>query len=110
MDATCNRGWRLGPPSVCVMLSSLAVVAMPHMAAGQTGHEGHVTFTKDIAPILQRSCQNCHRPGGIAPMALITYEDVRPWARSIKLRVARSPSDPERMPPWFIEKNVGIQK
>ena len=40
-----------------------------------------VTFTKDIAPILQRSCQNCHRPGQVAPMSLLTYEDARPWAR-----------------------------
>jgi hypothetical protein len=38
------------------------------------------TFTKDVAPILQRSCQNCHRPGSIAPMSLLTYEDARPWA------------------------------
>src|SRR2546430_11278138 len=45
-----------------------------------------VTFTKDIAPILQRSCQGCHRPDSIAPMSLIAYEDVRPWARAIKQR------------------------
>ena len=45
-----------------------------------------VTFTKDIAPILQRSCQNCHRPDSLAPMSLITYEEVRPWARAIKER------------------------
>jgi hypothetical protein len=42
-----------------------------------------VTFTKDVAPILQRSCQNCHRPDSIAPMSLLTYEQVRPWARAI---------------------------
>src|SRR5687767_12248096 len=45
-----------------------------------------VTFTRHIAPILQRSCQRCHRPDGGAPMPLITYEQVRPWARSIKTR------------------------
>jgi len=50
---------------------------------------GQVTFTKDIAPILQRACQDCHRPDSIAPMSLITYEDVRPWARSIKERTSR---------------------
>ena len=43
-------------------------------------------------------------------MSLVTYEDVRPWARAIRERVARAPSDPERMPPWFIETNVGIQR
>jgi len=67
------------------------------------------TFTKDIAPILQRSCQNCHRPDSIAPMSLLTYEDARPWAKAMKertlLRRGRG-----AMPPWFIETEVGIQK
>jgi hypothetical protein len=40
-----------------------------------------VTFNKDVAPILQQHCQSCHRPGGIAPMSLMTYENARPWAR-----------------------------
>lgn len=66
---------------------------------------GPVTFSKDIAPILQRSCQNCHRPGMMAPMSLLTYKDARPWARSIKTKVAN-----REMPPWFIDKRVGIQK
>ena len=43
-------------------------------------------------------------------MSLLTYEDARPWARAIKQKTSRAPDDPERMPPWFIEKNVGIQK
>ena len=43
--------------------------------------QAEVTFSKDVAPILQRSCQNCHRPGSIAPMSLLTYKDARPWAR-----------------------------
>ena len=46
------------------------------------------TFTKDIAPILQNHCERCHRPGSIAPMPLITYEQVRPYARAIKLRTS----------------------
>lgn len=89
--------------------TALALMVFPaFLLAGQapsTSPAG-VTFTKDIAPILQRTCQNCHRPnGGVAPMSLITYEDVRPWARSIKMRTAKG-----EMPPWFIEKNVGIQQ
>src|SRR5512143_4092732 len=64
-----------------------------------------VTFSKDIAPILQRACQNCHRPGSIAPMALLTYKDARPWARSIKEKVAT-----RVMPPWHIDRNVGVSK
>ena len=67
-----------------------------------------MTFTKDIAPILQRSCQNCHRPGQVAPMSLLTYEEVRPWARSIR-RAPRIRDKAGAMPPWYIEKNIGIQ-
>ena len=46
-----------------------------------------VTFTKDVAPILYKSCVECHRPTMFAPMSLMTYDDARPWARSIKQRV-----------------------
>ena len=63
------------------------------------------TFTKDVAPILQRSCQQCHRPGAVAPMSLLTYQEARPWARSIKTKVTA-----REMPPWHIDRNVGITK
>jgi len=62
------------------------------------------TFARDVAPILQRSCQNCHRPGNIGPMSLLTYQDARPWARAIKLQVTQ-----RNMPPWYISRTVGIQ-
>ena len=68
-----------------------------------------VTFTKDVAPILQRSCQNCHRDGGGAPMSLTTYKEVRPWARSIKLRTAIR-DRMGAMPPFFVEKDIGIHE
>ena len=64
-----------------------------------------VTFTRDVAPIFQKSCQNCHRPGSIAPMSLLTYEDARPWARSIKQRV-----EARQMPPWHVDRTVGIRE
>src|SRR2546421_8457504 len=64
-----------------------------------------ITLSKDVAPILQKSCQNCHRPGSIAPMSLLTYEDARPWARSIKTKVAA-----REMPPWHIDRNIGITR
>ena len=70
---------------------------------------GDVTFTKDIAPILQRSCQHCHHADGVAPMSLVTYEDARPWARALKTRTALR-TQRGAMPPWFVEKNIGIQK
>ena len=68
-----------------------------------------ITYTKDIAPILQRSCETCHRPGGGGPMPLTTYEQVRPWARAIKQRTGIGPKAGV-MPPWYMEKNIGIQK
>jgi mono/diheme cytochrome c family protein len=70
---------------------------------------GDVTFTKDIAPILQRSCQQCHHPDGVGPMPLVTYEQVRPWAREIRVRTSMGPVAGV-MPPWFVEKDIGIQK
>jgi hypothetical protein len=87
-------------------LSSVAVLASgPAQSppAAQT-----ITFTKHVAPILQRSCENCHRPDGVAPMALRTYEEVRPWARAIKQRTGLGPRAGV-MPPWYVEKNIGIQ-
>jgi hypothetical protein len=65
----------------------------------------HVTFTKDVAPILYRSCIRCHRPDEIAPMSLLTYTEARPWAQSMKMRVSK-----REMPPWFLDKTIGIQK
>ncbi len=62
------------------------------------------TFTKDIAPIFQAKCESCHRPDSIAPMSLVTYEQSRPWARSIRDRVQT-----RQMPPWHIDKSLGIQ-
>ena len=63
-----------------------------------------VTFAKDVAPILQKNCQQCHSAGAIGPMALTTYEQVRPWARAIKARVLAG-----EMPPYRYDRTVGIQ-
>jgi hypothetical protein len=68
-----------------------------------------VTFTKDIVPILQRSCQGCHRPDSLGPMSLVTYEETRPWAKAIKSRTALR-NRQGVMPPWYIEKDIGIQR
>jgi hypothetical protein len=86
-------------------LSSLFLLSAFAFAADSTKPVSDATFSKDIAPILERSCQNCHRAGSIAPMALLTYKDARPWARSIKEKVVR-----REMPPWHIDRNVGITK
>ena len=83
---------------------ALAVLAaVPSRAAAQ-GAARTPVFTKDVAPILQEKCQACHRPGYIAPMPLLTYEQTRPWARAIREHVIT-----RQMPPWHIDKTVGIQ-
>jgi hypothetical protein len=88
-------------------MTALAVGQMP----GMGGHSmpapdpsapipvvrpSNVTFTKDIAPIVQENCQTCHRPGEGTPFSLITYEDARPWATLMKQMVLQ-----RQMPPWF---------
>jgi len=81
---------------------------MPFPVTAQESSSAEVTFTKDIVPILQRSCQQCHRPNGVAPMPLVEYEDVRPYA----MRMMRRTGIRDRqgtMPPWYIEKDIGIQ-
>src|SRR5262245_21972897 len=85
----------------------IGTAALPRPASAQTSAAGDkpLTFTKDVAPIFQEACEVCHRPGNIGPMSLVTYEEVRPWVRSIKARVAS-----REMPPWHLDKGVGIQK
>ena len=61
-----------------------------------------VTFNKDVLPILQNNCQGCHRPGGVAPMSLQTYDSTRPWAKAIKTAVVT-----KKMPPWFADSHYG---
>ena len=64
-----------------------------------------VTYAEHIAPILQENCQVCHRPGTVAPMSLLTYEDARLWAPMIREKVAS-----RLMPPWPLDQTVGIQE
>ena len=87
-------------------LVAIAAVALVVPVAAQ--ESGEMTFSKDIAPILQRSCQQCHRPGGVAPMPLVTYEDARPHALAIMRRTSIRDRQ-GTMPPWYVEKDIGIQ-
>src|SRR5262245_175657 len=84
------------------LAAGMLALGVPAFAADA---KAPVTYAKDVAPIFQEKCQNCHRPGQVAPMSLLTYEDARPWARSIKQKVQG-----RMMPPWHIDKTVGIQK
>jgi hypothetical protein len=92
-----------------LLLLSPVVLSVDTVAQAPDALTGEVTFTKDIAPILQRSCQHCHNAEGVAPMSLVTYEEVRPWARAIRMRTALR-TQRGAMPPWFVEKNIGIQR
>ena len=85
--------------AAAVALVVLALAA-PARAASSTP-----TFTKDVAPIIFNSCVSCHRTGEVAPMSLMTYQDVRPWAKSIRLKVAN-----REMPPWGADRRFGVWK
>ncbi len=89
------------------MLRTLgAILTVAGLALGAdtatTASNKSVTFNKDVLPILQRNCQGCHRPGEIGPMALLTYDGTRPWARAIKAAVMS-----KKMPPWFADPKYG---
>ena len=77
---------------VCAAVAAATVSVRAHSSTATP------TFSRDVAPILYKSCTNCHRPGEIAPMSLLTFDDARPWARSIATRVAAG-----TMPPWHAD-------
>src|SRR5262245_6169586 len=83
---------------------SAIAMAFATTAGAQTAPANAPTFTRDVAPIFQDKCEACHRPDSIAPMSLVTYQETRPWAKAIRARVAD-----HQMPPWHIDKSVGVQ-
>src|SRR6202051_2239361 len=85
-------------------LPALAVTAglVTMLAGGRVAKESPVTFNKDVASILQKNCQGCHRPGEAAPMSLLTYREARPWAAAIREWVIL-----KRMPPWYADPHFG---
>ena len=80
-------------------------LAVSTLAANDDAVPEHPTFSRDVLPIMQRSCQTCHRPNMFTPMSLLTYDEVRPWARAIKQRV-----EARIMPPWFADRTVGVYR
>src|SRR5204862_8297899 len=81
-----------------VVLAAAAGIGDARISAA----DAPVTFTKDVLPILQKNCQSCHRPGQIGPMSLLTYQEARPWVRSIRSKV-----ESRQMPPWFADPHFG---
>lgn len=90
----------------CAVLAAVTLGGLVLMAVPASAQQAAApTFSRDVAPIIQSKCQECHQPNSIAPMSLISFAEARPWARSIKQRVAS-----RQMPPWHIDQSVGVQK
>ena len=102
MRRITNHHSILGAGAAVIALVAWLASEAPPVSAQQPA--ATVTYTKDIAPILQQKCQVCHQPNSIAPMSLLTYEDAKRYATKIRTRVAG-----RLMPPWYIDKTVGIQ-
>ncbi len=85
---------------ILIALGFAIALVGSNTASGAAG--ASLTFNKDIAPILYKNCIGCHRPGEIAPMSLITYKEVRPWAKAIREKVAT-----REMPPWHLDSKYG---
>ena len=84
--------------AVAVALIGVSAAVTPAAQSGAAGADSAPTYSRDVAPILYRSCTNCHRPGEIAPMSLLTYAETRPWAKAIAAQVSRG-----TMPPWHAD-------
>jgi hypothetical protein len=93
---------RLVVAALFVALLVLAAAASLTTTTVSAAVPANPTFNKDVLTILQKNCQECHRPGAIAPMSFMTFEQTRPYARAIaKAVVART------MPPWFADPAIG---
>ena len=90
---------------VAIIGGCLAAGSNVYTAAAPAATAPVPTFAKDVAPILYKNCTDCHRPTMFAPMSLLTYDEVRPWARAIKQRVSR-----REMPPWHADSAPGVFK
>ncbi|MBL8208620.1 MAG: cytochrome c [Blastocatellia bacterium] len=85
----------------CLVIAAVLVFQAGE-ASGSKAKAKTVTFNKDIAPIFNKNCATCHRPGEAAPFSTLTYKDVRPWAKSIREQVSK-----RTMPPWHADPHVG---
>ena len=86
-------------------MKTAILVALLGLPSAALAADAPVTFAKDVAPIFNKACVECHRPTMFAPMSLTTFDDARPWARSIKQRVVS-----RVMPPWGADPAHGTFK
>jgi mono/diheme cytochrome c family protein len=87
-------------PALTVVAAGLLL--LPALGFSQSSAQTAPMFSKDVMPILQSHCQACHRPGEIAPMSLMTFDEVRPWAKAIRENVIK-----RSMPPWHADPTIG---
>ena len=94
------------PKAQGMLAMCVVVIGGPFMTASRAyaADAEKVTFSNQVVRIFQEKCQDCHRSGTVAPMSLVTFEESRPWARSIKERVVS-----QNMPPWHIDKTYGVR-
>ena len=81
---------------------ALGLVCTAATALAANSGSTQVTFYKDVLPVLQKNCQNCHRPGEAAPMSFLNYDSARPWAKAMKTAVMT-----KKMPPWYADPHYG---
>src|SRR4051794_10080292 len=101
----CNRASAQSSQRALTLAFAITAALALSGSAFAQGAAKVPNFSKDVARIFQEKCETCHRPDSIAPMPLRTYAEVRPWVRSIRARIAD-----RQMPPWHIDKTVGVQK
>jgi hypothetical protein len=87
---------------VFVLLMAITALGTELKAPSASSNQAPATFNKNVLPVLQKNCQVCHRPGGIAPMSFMTYDSTRPWAKAIREAVLS-----KKMPPWFADPEHG---
>src|SRR5687767_12334807 len=88
--------------NVLGILLGLSAAATAATSAAQQNSMASPTFSRDVAPIVFNKCASCHRPGEVAPMPLLSYRDVRPWATAIRQKVSS-----RQMPPWDADPHYG---
>ena len=96
-----TRSWKSGALALGFIAALLLVLAVAKLE-GPTAKAAKVTFNKDVAPIFYANCVGCHRQGEMAPMSLLSYKEVRPWAKSIREQVSG-----RVMPPWYADPKHG---
>jgi mono/diheme cytochrome c family protein len=105
MRSEALRARRAAAPWIALLALPAVALAGAAPAVAQEGGATEVTFNRDVMPILQSHCQECHQPNSVAPMSLLTYRDAYRWSRRIREKVGE-----RLMPPWYIDRTVGIHE